>query len=170
MVTKQEPAHASRTPEHRLRCYQHPSPARCFVRWWRRDTWRLQSNLARPQTPTSHAERRARGAYLEWLRRLWKHRAQRIAPLWPPWSPSWFRDALCVHHYEGSWHEPGGIGPNVSGGMQIGWSEWHTFGGGYWSSEAFETAPRHQLLVAFRYWRVSKWNPWPTTAELCGLL
>jgi hypothetical protein len=100
---------------------------------------------------------------------LWKHRARRLERLWPPWSSAWFADAMCVHSLEGAWNEPGGLGPDVSGGLQIGHAEWLHFGGGYWSSEAYQTAPRHQLLVAHRYWRVSGWAPWPSTAAMCGL-
>lgn len=54
--------------------------------------------------------------------------------------------------------------------MQIGRHEWAAFGGLFWSSAAYETAPRHQLLVAYRYWLESGWAPWPNTAAMCGLL
>ena len=126
-----------------------------------------------PRSPTNYAERRVSSpAFLDWSRRLWKrraleleHRADR-----PPWSLAWLHDALCVHGLEGSWTEPGGIGPDVSGGMQIGSSEWAHFGGTRWAPEAYLAAPLEQLLVAWRYVRVSGWGPWPSTAARCGLL
>jgi len=104
-------------------------------------------------------------------RAAWRRRGDRVS-LIPvaPWPPGWLTDALCVHHYEGAWNAPSGIGPEVSGGMQIGHYEWLEFGGGRWAYQAYLTTPRHQLLVAYRYWRVAGWNPWPNTARQCGLL
>lgn len=163
-------AHPHGVPPGRLVCYQHPTPVICLVQWWRRDTWRLQTDLARPHTPTRHAELRSTDkAYREWIRRLWKRRALRLERVYPPWSRAWLAEAMCIHHYEGAWNEPGGIGPDVSGGMQIGRHEWITFGGGYWAPEAYQAAPAHQLLVAHRYWQVAGWRPWPSTAAICGL-
>jgi len=105
-------------------------------------------------------------------RRLaWRLRAHRVS-LIPavPWPQAWLSDALCVHHYEGAWNAPSGIGPDVSGGMQIGHAEWLEFGGGRWAYQAYLTSPRRQLIVAYRYWLVAGWNPWLTTASACGLL
>lgn len=157
-------------PLSRLVCYQHAAPIICLIEWWRSDTWRLETNLARPRTATRHAELRTHNpAYRDWIHRLWKHRALHLRRVWPPWTASWFRGAMCVHRLEASWHNPTGIGPDVSGGMQIGRAEWLHFGGGYWTPEAYQAAPAHQLLVAYRYWRVSGWAPWPSTAPRCGL-
>jgi hypothetical protein len=170
-AAKTASAHPGKVPLTRLVCYQEPTPIICLVEWWRRDTWRLQGDLARPRTATRHAELRTHDpTFRDWIRRLWKRHALRLERLWPPWSRAWFHGAMCVHPLEGPWDAPGGIGPDVSGGMQIGRHEWITYGGGFWAPEAYLTAPRHQLLVAWRYWRVSGWGPWPNTAARCGLL
>lgn len=157
----------------RLSCYHQPRPRVCLIRSWRRETWREQLRRLHPRTPTAYAERTATSTrFLDWQRRLWKHRALRLERRAdrPSWSLTWLHEALCVHRFEGSWTEPGGLGPDVSGGMQIGRHEWLTFGGGLWAPEAYLAPPLDQLRVAHRYVLVSGWGPWPVSAERCGLL
>lgn len=151
----------------------HLVPDRCLIRWWRRATWHEQTRRLQPHSPTAYAERgQTNPALLGWVHRLWKRRAlvlERMADR-PPWSLGWLDGALCVHGLEGSWTVPYGLGPQVSGGMQIGLHEWHYFGGGRFAPEAYLASPLEQLLVAWRYTRVSGWGPWPNTARACGLL
>lgn len=110
------------------------------------------------------------------LLRHWRQAHARAARQWhryeaSPWLyGAWHTDALCVHSYEAAWDEPGGIGPSVSGGMQIGDSEWAHFGGTAYAPRAYQATPAEQLHVAYRYWQVSRWYPWPSTAAMCGLL
>jgi hypothetical protein len=99
------------------------------------------------------------------------HAAMRLR-VWlaSPWMHgTWHTDALCVHSHEASWTNPTGIGPDVSGGMQIGLSEWVHFGGLAYAAHAYQATPAEQLHVAYRYWQVSGWAPWPQTSAMCGL-
>lgn len=84
----------------------------------------------------------------------------------PHW---WLRNALCVHHYEGSWRDPAAP---YYGGLQMNWSFMRTYGG--WMLKHYGTAdhwsPRAQLIIAHRGWKRRGWYPWPNTARMCGLL
>jgi len=80
----------------------------------------------------------------------------------PRW---WVRGAMCVHHYEGSWHDK--RNPYYRGGMQFAWSTWRSVGG---RGDPANASPRRQLDLAHALWRIRGWNPWPNSAALCGLL
>jgi hypothetical protein len=87
-----------------------------------------------------------------------------------PYTYGFHLEAMCIHRHESiDWHEPGGIGPQVSGGMQIGVHEWWYFGGGRWSPAAYLAAPWTQVLIAYRYHAVSGWAPWPLSRLACGV-
>jgi|SRR6516164_1305928 len=80
----------------------------------------------------------------------------------PRW---WVRDAICVHHYEGSWHDK--RNPSYRGGMQFAWSTWRAVGG---KGDPANASRREQLFRAHLLWRIRGWQPWPNSAALCGLL
>lgn len=159
-------------PHHRLRCYTRSAPNLCLIHWWVRRTWGGEDVRGMRRTPYGfEAERTTSAPFLTWIRLHWRHRERVIAAIplapWPAW---WYSQAMCVHSHEASWHNPSGEGPEVSGGMQIGYNEWHEFGGGSYTPAAYEATPKQQLTVAWRYYRVSGWHPWPNTAAMCGLL
>lgn len=80
----------------------------------------------------------------------------------------WLRAALCVHSHEArNWHETRGI---FEGGMQFLNSTWLANGGGRYARHAYDATPHQQLDIAYRLWQRASWNPWPTTARICGLL
>jgi resuscitation-promoting factor RpfA len=80
---------------------------------------------------------------------------------------SWFRDALCVHRYEGSWTDPGAP---YFGGMQFDLPTWRANGGFRYARYPHHATPHEQLLVAYMTWKRRGWHPWPNTARMCGLL
>jgi hypothetical protein len=84
----------------------------------------------------------------------------------PRW---WVKQALCVHHHEGSWRDGGAP---YYGGLQMDIDFQRTYG--RWLLEHKGTAehwkPREQLRVAYRGWQDRGWRPWPNTARACGLL
>jgi len=88
---------------------------------------------------------------------------KREVPFW------WLRQALCVHHREGSWRDPHAP---YYGGMQMDLQFARTYGG--WMLRHHGTpdhwSPRAQLIVAHRGWLHRGWWPWPNTARACGLL
>ena len=87
-----------------------------------------------------------------------------------PWvGTGWKQDALCVHHYEGSWVDPydpyfGGF--QMDRNFQLAYGPWqyhHLGTANHWSKNG-------QLFVAWKGWKVRGWSPWPATAAMCGLL
>jgi hypothetical protein len=83
------------------------------------------------------------------------------APAW------WLRQALCIHHYEGSWTADTGNG--YFGGMQFLPSTYRSVGGRA-DGRADLDPPREQL---YRAWRVylrdgHSWAEWGTR-QLCHL-
>jgi resuscitation-promoting factor RpfB len=82
----------------------------------------------------------------------------------PSW---WVSDAMCVHSHEGTWTDDTGNG--YYGGMQFSASSWLANGGGQYAALASEASPSEQLQVAYNYWRVAGWSPWPNTSAMCGL-
>jgi hypothetical protein len=87
-----------------------------------------------------------------------------------PWlHGSWYEAALCVHHYEGAWNDPNAP---YYGGLQMDLSFQAAYGGEYLA--AYGTADHwpvvDQLHAAYRAWLSRGWEPWPTTARMCGLL
>lgn len=92
-----------------------------------------------------------------------KNHQQRISQ-----HPPHLKDWLCIHHYEGSWTDTGGL---YYGGIQFGYSEWLRFGYPYTHKlYAYQATPLQQIWAGVRYWRISGFWPWPNTARECGLL
>jgi hypothetical protein len=80
------------------------------------------------------------------------------------------RAFACIHHYEGSWTDPGAP---YYGGLQMDWNFMSAYGSDY--LKAWGTAdhwpPSVQIAVAIRAYLSGRgFNPWPTSARLCGLL
>jgi hypothetical protein len=84
----------------------------------------------------------------------------------PSW---WVRQAMCVHHGEGSWRDPNAP---YYGGMQMDMTFMRHHGG--WMLRHYGTADhwpiRAQLIVAYRGWKSQGWGAWPNTARACGLI
>jgi hypothetical protein len=79
------------------------------------------------------------------------------------------RGLLCIHHYEGSWTDPGapfwgGLQMDLSFQIAYGYSFYKRWGtADHW--------PRWAQLQAGRNgYRARGWTPWPNTARYCGLL
>lgn len=123
---------------------------------WVEHNWRVKMNRAR----------RAKRVHLRMHRRdpIFSRLPHFGIPMW------WAEQARCVHNHEASWHNPSGIGPNVSGGMQIGSYEWGISGGLRFAPAAYLATPIEQLRVAWRYYRLtgSDWSPWPTYRNFCA--
>lgn len=83
----------------------------------------------------------------------------------PPHYNQW----LCIHHYEGSWTDPGAP---YWGGLQFDYDFMRTYGPHLLATKgtADNWTPLEQMWVAERAWRTRGFQPWPQTARLCGLL
>jgi hypothetical protein len=103
------------------------------------------------------------------LRRLANAWRQREHAVWrranhPPALNAW----LCIHHYEGSWTDPGSP---YWGGLQMDLSFQARYGG--WllrhKGTADHWSPLEQIWVAVRASRTRGFSPWPNTAYYCGV-
>jgi hypothetical protein len=133
-----------------------------LVRRLRRSVWRWQAVIGvRPSRS---------GAALRTVRALsfWRGQARHVRRLAarPPHKSGW----LCIHRYEGSWHDGG---DPYWGGLQMdrgfmrayaprvllrrGWADHWTALEQMWVAERAHRSGRG-------YW------PWPSAAQLCGLL
>lgn len=141
---------------------------------FRTQTWRWQSLMRKPRTPTLYTERRSRdAAYLRWVRELWQRRAvraQRQAQK-PPHRLQW----LCIHRYERDprqgWATRTGNG--YYGGLQMDIAFQRTYGRELLRRKG--TADRwsaaEQMWVAERAFESGRgFYPWPNTARSCGLI
>lgn len=138
------------------------------------ETWRWQSLMSKPRTPTAFTERRAKDErYLDWVRALWQRRArtaQRQAAH-PPHRDQW----QCIHRYER--HPAQGwatrTGNGYFGGLQMDLSFQRTYGGELLQRKgtANNWSALEQMWVAERAYRSGRgFYPWPNTARYCGLL
>lgn len=148
----------------------------CAVHHWRDAVWRIEARLGASRTRYAWtADRRgASPAYRVWVRHLWhtrylrwRHRA-RMALYVPPGI---LAGLLCIHPKESiDWHLNGGMGPEVSGGLQIALTTWEANGGLAFAPAAYLATPAQQLRVGANIVEASGWGPWPETAAACGLL
>jgi Transglycosylase-like domain len=141
---------------------------------YRKETWRWQTLMGKPRTPTFFTERRSKdGAYLRWLRKLWQQRAAKAKRLAmnPPHREEW----LCIHRYER--HPAQGwatrTGNGYYGGLQMDLSFQRTYGADLLRKKG--TANRwtaaEQMWVAERAHKSGRgFYPWPNTARHCGLI
>ena len=141
---------------------------------FRIETWRWQSLMRKPRTPTLFSERRTSdAAYLRWIRDLWQRRAARAERQAqnPPRKAAW----LCIHRYERNpaqgWRTQTGNG--YYGGLQMDASFQRTYGPA-WARRAFGESAHLwpasvQMSAAIQAWTSRGFGPWPTTRRMCGL-
>lgn len=140
----------------------------------RSETWRWQSLMRKPRTPSAFTERRADNEnYIEWVRDLWLRRAseaERQAEN-PPHRDEW----LCIHRYERhpaqGWATQTGNG--FYGGLQMNIDFQRTYGPDLLQRKgtANTWTAVEQMWVAERAHRSGRgFYPWPNTARYCGLL
>ncbi len=137
-------------------------------------TWRWQSLMRKPRTPTLFSERRTSDeAYLRWVRELWERRAasaERQAKN-PPHRAQW----LCIHRYERDpaqgWRTHTGNG--YYGGLQMDIHFQRAYGPELLRRKgtANNWTAVEQMWVAERAYRSGRgFYPWPNTARYCGLI
>lgn len=139
------------------------------IRRWRTETWYWQrvmgvrrTNLSRSLATHPHSVH-----HLQQLAARWRRRAEAAARHGknPPNLKAW----LCIHHYEGSWTDPGAP---YYGGLQMDLSFQRAYGG--WLLRTKGTAdhwtPLEQIWTAVKARRLRGYYPWPNTARYCGLL
>jgi Transglycosylase-like domain len=141
---------------------------------FRIQTWRWQSLMHKPKTPTSYRERRSDDEKsLERLRDLWRARARtaEYQAEHPPHRGAW----LCIHRYERNptqgWSTRTGNG--YYGGLQMDINFQRAYGPELLRRKG--TADRwtavEQMWVAERAHRSGRgFYPWPNTARYCGLI
>ena len=141
---------------------------------FRIETWRWQSLMRKPRTPTNYRERRVDDPeYLEWVRDLWRARARSAQHQaeHPPHRGAW----LCIHRYE---RDPGQgwstrTGNGYYGGLQMDLRFQHQYGPELLRRKgtADNWTPVEQMWVAERAHRTGRgFYPWPNTARSCGLI
>ena len=141
------------------------------VRRYRSETWRWQSLMGLPRTPTSRAAETSDSdarAFRIWTRNLWKRRAVRVRrkAARPPHLSGW----LCIHRYEGSWKDPNAP---YYGGLQMDLTFQRMYGPELLRRKgtADHWTPLEQMWVAERAYRSGRgYYPWPNTARYCGLI
>ncbi len=141
---------------------------------FRIETWRWQSLMRKPRTPTLFSERRTSdAAYLAWVRDLWQRRAARTARLAenPPHRAQW----LCIHRYERDpaqgWRTHTGNG--YFGGLQMDVDFQRAYGPELLRRKgtANNWSAVEQMWVAERAHGSGRgFYPWPNTARYCGLI
>lgn len=144
------------------------------IQEFRIETWRWQSLMRQPRTPSKFTERRNRDeAYIKWVRDLWRKRAARAERQAknPPHRDEW----LCIHRYERNPAQGWGTrtGNGYFGGLQMDIHFQRTYGPELLRLKGTAEAwtPVEQMWVAERAYRSGRgFHPWPNTARYCGLL
>ena len=141
---------------------------------FRIETWRWQSLMHKPRTPTSYRERSIDDEkYLEWMRDLWRNRARTAEHQAenPPHRGAW----LCIHRYERNpiqgWRTHTGNG--YYGGLQMDISFQREYAPELLRRKgtADNWTAVEQMWVAERAHRSGRgFYPWPNTARYCGLI
>jgi hypothetical protein len=170
------------------RCRAVPAVKLCSIHWHVRHTNAIRARLG---YHTLHyywmPERRPtlRAYYLErWTERHRHWRRLLAAYLDHPWlHDPWYSQAMCIHHYEGSWDAYNSAGPYY-GGFQMDAGFMADYGPEYLRAygDARHWPVRAQLRASWRAYAgwtnpatgrrfaARGWNPWPNTARMCGLL
>jgi hypothetical protein len=137
------------------------------IRKLRDETWYWQRVMGvRLTTMRGRRLAAASVAEVQRLEGVWRRREQRAFRLGhhPPRLAAW----LCIHRYEGSWHDPGAP---YYGGLQMDLGFQQAYGG--WLLQRKGTAdhwsPLEQIWTAVRAARSRGFAPWPNTARVCGL-
>jgi hypothetical protein len=158
---------------HVAACDGRPAPILCAVHHWRDAVWRLEAQLGMPATRYGwSAERSTSGSYRVWVRHrwhtryvVWRHRLRALLP------PGIVAGLMCIHPNESvDWHLNGGMGPQVSGGLQIALTTWQANGGLTYAPAAYLATPTQQLIVGVNIVESSGFGPWPVSAATCGLI
>ncbi len=141
---------------------------------FRVETWRWQSLMRKPRTPTSYRERRSDDEKsVERIRDLWQARARtaQYQAKHPPHRGAW----LCIHRYERNptqgWSTRTGNG--YYGGLQMDINFQRAYGPELLRRKgtADRWTPVEQMWVAERAHRSGRgFYPWPNTARYCGLI
>jgi hypothetical protein len=131
---------------------------------YRAITWQFQSlmRVAKTVSPPLQGTLRELQA--------WRSRASaaRLRAGHPPHYDQW----MCIHSHEAAWtsHDSGHNGHY--GGLQMSFDFMRGYGLELFSGKgtADHWTPVEQMWVAERAWQTRGFQPWPTTARLCGLL
>ena len=137
-------------------------------------TWRWQSLMRKPRTPTTYRERKVDSPdFVRWVRDLWQRRAlaaERQAER-PPHRSQW----RCIHRYERhprqGWATRTGNG--YYGGLQMDIHFQRAYGPELLRRKgtADKWTAVEQMWVAERAYRSGRgFYPWPNTARYCGLI
>lgn len=155
------PPSASPLPPKRLTPQvRHVNPL--VTRKLRRTTWHWQAVMGLRRSH-SMAPLRSISAL-----RFWRGHARAAARLAarPPHRRAW----LCIHHYEGSWHDSG---DPYWGGLQMDRGFMHSYAARDLLRRGLANSwsPLEQMWVAERAYRSGRgYCPWPNTARYCGLI
>ena len=156
------PPNASPLPPKRLT----PVTARqidpLVTRKLRRTTWHWQAVIGLRRSHSMAPLRSMRAL------RFWRGHARAVLRLAarPPHRRGW----LCIHHYEGSWHDGG---DPYWGGLQMdrGFMRSYAARDLLRRGWANSWSPLEQMWVAERAYRRGRgFYPWPNTARYCGLI
>lgn len=158
----------------RIACQGKARPIICAIHQHRNAVWRYEDLLHQGRTRyEATAERSSSLAYQRWVRHRWyvrrlKWRARYQAATAIP--AGILSGLLCIHPKESiDWHRNGGMGPEVSGGLQIALTTWEANGGTRFAPAAYLASPHDQLVVGAHIVETSGWGPWPNTSVACGL-
>jgi hypothetical protein len=131
---------------------------------YRATTWQFQALMGVQKTPSAPLQ----GALAEL--QLWRSRASaaRLRAGHPPHYDQW----MCIHSHEAAWtsHDSGHNGHY--GGLQMSFDFMRGYGPEFFIAKgtADHWTPVEQMWIAERAWHVRGFQPWPTTARMCGLL
>ena len=138
------------------------------------ETWRWQSLMRKPRTPTTYRERKVDDPdFVAWVRDLWRARARTAEHQaeHPPHRGAW----LCIHRYER--HPSQGwrtwTGNGYYGGLQMDISFQRRYGPELLRRKgtANKWTAVEQMWVAERAYKSGRgFYPWPNTARSCGLI
>src|SRR4051812_28392732 len=132
---------------------------------YRAQTWAFQTLMRVPKSAVSAPLQGTLAELVQWRSRAAAARA-RVSH--PPHFGQW----MCIHSHEAAWtsHDSGHNGHY--GGLQMSFDFMRGYGPELYGAKgtADHWTPLEQIWVAERAWQVRGYNPWPTTARMCGLL
>jgi hypothetical protein len=140
------------------------TPVRREIQRLRHETWHWQRIMGQPLTRqllNPDADPVQRLAIWRRVAAGVRRRAQN-----PPHKRQW----LCIHQYEGAWHDPNAP---YYGGLQMDVQFQRTYAGAIFRRKgtADHWTPLEQMWAAERAHRSGRgFYPWPNTARYCGLI